>query len=136
MSLTLGISRSEVIQHSEIDSGQTHVVPQLLPVCVREVVHRFALDDDGLVAIHDEEIEEVLMVDRLSFVLCGEVKLLVEGDVAEGELDRQRVLVHVLRRKWRSMIKLRCNKCNGRTSSSSQKLQIFGSPIFFAPMTG
>ena len=43
MSLALGKRGSKIVQHSEVDAGEAHVVPELLAMSVREVVHRFAL---------------------------------------------------------------------------------------------
>lgn len=61
-----------------------------------EVVHRLAFNDNKSVTIHNTEIHEMLVVNGITFILGREVKLLVEGDVAESELNSQSVLVHVL----------------------------------------
>ena len=92
----LCVHRSEIVQHSEVDAGEAHVVPELLAMSVREVVHRFTLDEDRRIPVHDAEVSEMTVLNGVALVVGREQELLVEGDATERQFDSQCVLVHVL----------------------------------------
>ena len=92
----LCVHRCKIIKHTILDAGETHVIPELLAMSVREVVHRFALDEDRRVPVHDAEVSEMTVLNRVALVVGREQELLVEGDATERQFDSQCVLVHVL----------------------------------------
>ena len=63
---------------------------------VREVVHRFTLDEDRYVPVHDAEVSKMTVLNGVALVVGREKELLVEGDATERQFDSQCVLVHVL----------------------------------------
>ena len=65
-------------------------------MCIREVVHRFTLDEDRRASVHDTEVSEMTVLNSVALVVGREKELLVEGDATERQFDSQCVLVHVL----------------------------------------
>ena len=92
----LCVHRSKIVKHTILDAGEAHVIPELLAMSVREVVHRFALDEDRRVPVHDAEVSEITVLNRVALVVGREQVLLVEGNATERQFDSQCVLVHVL----------------------------------------